>query len=217
MLNQALMGAVFGSGLAVPWLALSFLAWRLDVAPFLPFELTHWLIQVMPGGFITSAVEGMVGLLQGLRLGSTSLIGKTAEAWSAVLFLLAVLAVLGAMGALLAPRVVVPGLGANHFGHRCRPGQRRGRTASGRHRLRRVTGHPVRGDPGGRRRLDAGRNLPGAFAAHVGNLARQPSGGARRPSTDRARDQWHGHAANRGRSRRQRRWAPRAITAAACG
>ena len=110
MLNQALMGAVFGSGLAVPWLALSFLAWRLDVAPFLPFELTHWLIQVMPGGFITSAVEGMVGLLQGLRLGSTSLIGKTAEAWSAVLFLLVVLAVLGAMGALLAPRVPVPGL-----------------------------------------------------------------------------------------------------------
>lgn len=91
------MGLLTGVLLGIPWLALGYFAWQSAGIAFPPFTLFDWFTRVLPGGFITAGVDGMVGALQAFRVGNTSAIAKFAEGTAAIFIALGVTAVLGAV------------------------------------------------------------------------------------------------------------------------
>jgi len=103
--RRTLTGLVAGAGLGIPLLAVLALGQQAVGLPFAPYDLFGLLTRILPGALVVSGVEGMVTILQTLRLGSTSVLGKLIESGSAVLLALVGLALIGALLGFLWPSV----------------------------------------------------------------------------------------------------------------
>lgn len=83
------IGLLVGLLLAMPLMAIMYLANQLAGLPFVPFDLFDWVTRVLPGPIITFGIDLMIDTLTliGLDVADTA---KTAEQISAVLQFLAI-------------------------------------------------------------------------------------------------------------------------------
>jgi DMSO/TMAO reductase YedYZ molybdopterin-dependent catalytic subunit len=72
-------GALVGALLSAPFIAASYLGWKLGGLPFVPFDLFDWIARELPGSVVTFGIDSAVTILRGLHVGSTAAAGKTAE------------------------------------------------------------------------------------------------------------------------------------------
>lgn len=79
-------GALIGGAAA----AVSYLGHRIITLPYIPFDIFDWLARVLPGRLLASAIDAMVAVIRGLKLGPTASTAKLAEQGLAILqFILA--------------------------------------------------------------------------------------------------------------------------------
>ena len=90
-------GALLGAILSAPFIAASYLGWKLTGLPFVPFDLFDWIARALPGSVVTFGIEAGVAILRALHAGSTSAAAKTAEQAMAVSAFVAAGAVVGAL------------------------------------------------------------------------------------------------------------------------
>src|SRR5713226_5158329 len=89
-------GAWVGALLSAPFIAVSYLGWKLAGLPFVPFDLFDWIARELPGSIVTVGIEAGVIVLRAVHVGSTSAAAKTAEQAGAMAAFLAAAAVSGA-------------------------------------------------------------------------------------------------------------------------
>lgn len=104
---SAITGAIAGTLTMLPALALSYLAYRLALLPFLPFDLFDWLARVLPGKIITLGIDAMVTALRAVGIPTSS--AKAVEQLVALALMLIIGAVAGALIAVLMRRTPVRG------------------------------------------------------------------------------------------------------------
>ena len=75
-------GALIGACLTAALVAVSFLGWKLVGLPFAPFDIFDWMVRLLPGGFVTFAIESSVAMSR--AFGVTN-IGVAAKAGDQVL------------------------------------------------------------------------------------------------------------------------------------
>jgi DMSO/TMAO reductase YedYZ molybdopterin-dependent catalytic subunit len=132
-------GAFLGAILSAPFIAASYLAWKLADLPFVPFDLFDRITRALPGSIVTFGIEAGVVVLRVLHAGSTSAAAKTAEQAMAMSAFVAAAAIAGALMAgllrLSGEAALLPGgvLGA-FLG---------GGTLLVEHQLRRIESHPA--------------------------------------------------------------------------
>ncbi len=90
-------GAFLGAILSAPFIATSYLGWKLAGLPFVPFDLFDWIARALPGSIVTFGIEAGVVILRVLHAGSTSAAAKTAEQAMAMSAFVAAAAVIGAL------------------------------------------------------------------------------------------------------------------------
>ncbi|MGA2112352.1 MAG: molybdopterin-dependent oxidoreductase [Anaerolineales bacterium] len=100
-----LAGLIAGASMGVPMLAVMALGQVVAGLPFAPYDLFGLLTRVLAGPLVVGGVEAMVSILQALRLGSTSVLGKFIEGGGAVLMALVGLALIGTLLGLLWPNL----------------------------------------------------------------------------------------------------------------
>lgn len=100
-MRSFISGALSAAILALPWIAVSYVGLSWAGFPFIPFALFDWLVRLMPGQIVTFALETMVGTLQLLSLGPTSVTGKALEAGIALALTVLTLSALGGAQALV--------------------------------------------------------------------------------------------------------------------
>ncbi len=84
-------GALIG-GAAV---ALSYLGHRIVTLPYIPFDIFDWMARILPGRLLASAIDAMVAVIRGLKLGPTAATAKLAEQGLAILQFILAWAVFG--------------------------------------------------------------------------------------------------------------------------
>lgn len=104
---SAITGAIAGALTMLPALALSYLAYRLALLPFLPFDFFDWLARVLPGSIVTVGIDTMVAVLSAVDIPTSS--AKVVEQLMALGVMLLVGAIAGALIALLMRRTSVGG------------------------------------------------------------------------------------------------------------
>jgi DMSO/TMAO reductase YedYZ molybdopterin-dependent catalytic subunit len=77
--RNSLWGAVLGAVFSVAWLALAYVGWQAGGLPFFPFEAFDYAARQLPGGVITAAIDGLVGLIQSWEIGPTAAVAKQVE------------------------------------------------------------------------------------------------------------------------------------------
>lgn len=92
-----LVGALVGTWLGVPLLALLYLGQQMAGLPLVAFDLFSLVTQLLPGQVITAVIEMMVSLLQALKVGRTDVLAKLIEVTLALLLMLGGLGALGAV------------------------------------------------------------------------------------------------------------------------
>ena len=90
-------GALVGALLSAPFIAASYLGWRLAGLPFVPFDLFDWIARELPGSVVTAGIEAGVVLLRALHAGSTSAAAKSAEQGVALAVFVAAAAIAGSL------------------------------------------------------------------------------------------------------------------------
>ena len=90
-------GGLLGAILSGPFIAASYLGWKLGGLPFVPFDLFDWIARALPGSVVTFGIEAGVVILRALHAGSTSAAAKTAEQAMAMSAFVAASAVVGAL------------------------------------------------------------------------------------------------------------------------
>lgn len=65
--------------LTAPLTAIFYAGHALAGLPFVPFTIFDWTTRILPGKFVTSAIECMVRIIRWFNLGATSTTAKTAE------------------------------------------------------------------------------------------------------------------------------------------
>jgi hypothetical protein len=90
-------GALIGTILTSPLIALFYLAWKLLGLPFVPFNLFDWASRALPGPVVTLGIDSMVKLIRLLHLGATASAAKTAEQFMAIVMFLGAGIVVGAV------------------------------------------------------------------------------------------------------------------------
>lgn len=85
----ALTGALVGSLLTAPLVAVLFLGWRLFGLPFVPFDVFDWMTRTLPGGLITFGIDSMVKVIGALGVADTGSAAKAAEQVMAIAVVLA--------------------------------------------------------------------------------------------------------------------------------
>lgn len=85
------LGALLGALLALPWMALSFLANQLLGLPFPPFVLFDWIARTLPGDLITMGIDSIVAMVTTLGIGPISDAAKSVERFSALVIFLGLL------------------------------------------------------------------------------------------------------------------------------
>ncbi len=105
MRRSILTGALAGLWLGLPFIGLSLLAERFAGLRPLPTSIFDLLARQLPGSLVTTAIELMVQVLQGLQLGRTDVLAKRLELGLAYLLAFGALAVLGALYGALAGRL----------------------------------------------------------------------------------------------------------------
>lgn len=73
------LGALLGFITTLPLMGLSYLGERTASLPFVPFDVFDWLARALPGSLVIRSVEGMVGVITALGLGSISSTAKHLE------------------------------------------------------------------------------------------------------------------------------------------
>jgi DMSO/TMAO reductase YedYZ molybdopterin-dependent catalytic subunit len=89
-------GAVAGVVITAPYIALSYLGWKLVGLPFVPFDLLDWIARELPGSIVTMAIDLAVAVTQMLPLKSSADAAKTGEQLLALAVVFAGGAALGA-------------------------------------------------------------------------------------------------------------------------
>src|SRR5262245_36232829 len=92
-----LVGALCGALTTAALVAMLFLAHVLSGLPFVPFQRFDFATRTLPGSVIGFAIDTMVSVIRGLRIGETSSVAKTAEQAMAVGGCLLVGALAGAL------------------------------------------------------------------------------------------------------------------------
>jgi DMSO/TMAO reductase YedYZ molybdopterin-dependent catalytic subunit len=90
-------GAFLGAILSAPFIAASYLGWKLAGLPFAPFDLFDWIARALPGSVVTFGIEAGVVVLRAIHAGNTSDAAKTAEQAMAVSAFVAAAAISGAL------------------------------------------------------------------------------------------------------------------------
>jgi len=85
-------GALAGTLLTAPLIAVSYLGWILGGLPFSPFDLFDWTARALPGSVVTFGIETAVAVSRAFEVSSIGTAAKTAEQAAAigVVFLLGV-------------------------------------------------------------------------------------------------------------------------------
>ncbi len=104
---SAITGAIAGALTMLPALALSYLAYRLALLPFLPFDLFDWLARVLPGGVVTAGIDTLIALLRAVGIPTSD--AKVVEQLIAIGLMLLIGVLAGVLIALLLRRTTVGG------------------------------------------------------------------------------------------------------------
>ena len=104
---SVITGAIAGALTMLPALALSYLAYRLALLPFLPFDLFDWLARVLPGSVVTTGIDTLIAFLRAVGIPTSS--AKVVEQFVAFVIMLLIGAVAGALIAVLLRRTTVGG------------------------------------------------------------------------------------------------------------
>src|SRR5437868_3423293 len=91
-------GALAGFVLTAALVAVSFLGWKAAGLPFAPFDIFDWIVRLLPGGFVTFAIESSVAIS---RVFGITNIGAAAKAGDQVLAIGGLLAAGTIAGAVL--------------------------------------------------------------------------------------------------------------------
>ena len=73
------IGALVGTLLTAPLIAVFYLGWKLGGLPFAPFDLFDWVARRLPGSIITIGIDLLVKIIRALDLGSTDTAAKAVE------------------------------------------------------------------------------------------------------------------------------------------
>src|SRR5438105_3198142 len=79
---MARRGALAGFVLTAALIAISFLGWKAGGLPFAPFDIFDWIVRLLPGSFVTFAIESSVAIS---RVFGVTNIGAAAKAGDQVL------------------------------------------------------------------------------------------------------------------------------------
>ncbi len=78
------IGALVGTLVTAPLIALFYLAWKLFGLPVVPFTIFDWISRVLPGSVVTFGIDSIVKVIRTLQLGATASAAKTVEQSMAV-------------------------------------------------------------------------------------------------------------------------------------
>ncbi len=68
----------------MPYIATSYLGWKIFGLPFVPFDLFDWLVRALPGPIVTMAIDVAVSVSGSLHLKNTARAAKSADQVMAV-------------------------------------------------------------------------------------------------------------------------------------
>jgi DMSO/TMAO reductase YedYZ molybdopterin-dependent catalytic subunit len=90
-------GAFVGALLTTALVAVSYCGWKVAGLPFAPFDVFDWIVRVLPGGFVSAAIDASVLIARALGADSIASAAKTADQVMAVGGAIAAGTLLGAL------------------------------------------------------------------------------------------------------------------------
>jgi DMSO/TMAO reductase YedYZ molybdopterin-dependent catalytic subunit len=89
-------GAIAGALLTAALVAVSFFGWKVAGLPFAPFDIFDWFVRLLPGGFVTFAIDSSVAMSRAFGVTNISVAAKAGDQFVAIAGLLLAGVVIGA-------------------------------------------------------------------------------------------------------------------------